>query len=148
MNNYLQEEDIKRALVSSVDGGIFEQLAEKITATTETASTRPHMIVYDLESYLRDKMTDRDGREGDLKLIEEIANYAYLLERLKRLPDAVSWYETAVQVLDDLETRTNSGASMRAKIYEGIAFCYKHLDEHLKAAHYRRKAERCVATAS
>jgi hypothetical protein len=146
------EDNIDKALIARKEGGVFELLRKTASANGKGASGRSHGIVYDLESYLSNKIASRSCGENDLLLVREVANYALLLTDFNRLPDAVSWYETADNILKKLPASNEGGdlVAIRSQIYAGLAVCYERLKDNRRAAAYRRKAERlaCISTAN
>ncbi len=150
-NLILHDDNLNKALIGQKEGGVFELLRKTAAANGKGASGRNHAIVYDLELYLSNKIASHDGEENELLLAKEAANYALLLTDFNRLPDAVSWYETADNMVEKLPSRNEGGLiAIRSQIYAGLAVCYDRLKDKRRAAAYRRKAERlgCISTAN
>jgi hypothetical protein len=146
----LNDDNLNKALHGRKEGGVFELLRKTAAANGKGVSGRNHAIVYDLELYLSNKIASRAGEESVLPLAKEAANYALLLTDFNRLPDAVSWYETASNIVEQLPSRNEKGGlvAIRTQIYSGLADCYERLKDKRRAAAYRRKAERlgCIST--
>ena len=152
MHHFILEDNLNKALIGRKEGGIFELLRKKAASNGKGASGRSHAIVYDLESYLSNKIASRGSGENDLLLAREVANYALLLTDFNRLPDAVAWYETADNMMEKLPSRNECEdlLAIRTQIYASLAVCYERLNDKRRAAAYRRKAERlaCISTAN
>lgn len=135
--------DIERALVDNEKGGYFRQFKETVLLCEEDCADDIPRLVFQLEEYLSNKLALGNGSRNK-QLFIECANYAQLLSNLKRVVDAISWYEKCDEILQKLNGNNPQEEirQMKEVIYRGMAECYSLLDEKGKASHYRNKLKR------